>query len=238
MAGVISTLESIVGEKRIRHKEPLADHTVLKTAVTAELYVESATLDDFIKIIRSARESKVPVYILGGGSRVESQEDIPGLVIKNTCRRFDKILAKGHKGTNDNREDEVLVFAESGLNVNQLVRYTIDEGLEGLEYQLGLPGTVGGAIYTNAKYIPKYLLLNQALQSISIINEEGELQSYSRDLPHFIYTDEHWEETKDIILSAVFKLNPGDKKILWVRGEEAVAWREKEANRKEQLNIK
>ena len=238
MAGVISTLESIVGEKRLRHKEPLAAHTVLKTDVYAEMYVESDTLDDFIRIIRSARESKIPVYILGGGSRAEAHKDIPGLVIKNNCIRYDKILAKGHKGTNENREDEVLVFAESGLIVNQLVRYTIEEGLEGLEYQLGLPGTVGGAIYTNAKYIPKYLLLNQALQSISIINDVGELQSYSRDLPHFIYTDEYWEETKDIILSAVFKLNPGDKKVLWARGEEAVAWRDKEAKKRESIEVK
>jgi len=231
MAGVIDTLESIIGEKRLRHNELLDTHTILKTPVVAQMYVEIDKLDMLIQVIRSARETRIPVYLLGGGARVEAEEDIAGLVIKNACRRFDKIRTKGNKG-NENGEDQVLVFAESGVNVNQLVRYTIEEGMEGLEYQLGLPGTVGGAIYTNAKYIPKYLLLNQALQSVSILNEEGELQSYSRELPHFVYTDETWEETKDIILSAVFKLRPGDKKVLWARGEEAVAWREKEAKKK------
>ncbi len=130
---------------------------------------------------------------------------------------------------------EVLIFAEAGVITNQLVRFTIEEGLEGLEYQLGLPGTIGGAIYTNAKYIPKYLLVNKALQSLRILHENGEIQSYSGDLPHFVYIDEVWEDTKDVILSAVFRLIPSDKKLLWKRGEEALVWREKESPKRRNL---
>lgn len=117
------------------------------------------------------------------------------------------------------------VYAQAGVLMNQLVRFTIEEGLSGLEYQLGLPGTVGGAIYTNAKYKPKYLPVNKVLQSVTLLSESGEVQTYNGEVPYFVYTDEDWSESKDVILSVVFKLAPLDKKILWERAQEAVEWR-------------
>jgi UDP-N-acetylmuramate dehydrogenase len=232
MSQSVQQLVNLVGEKRIKHKESLATHSIRKVDVLAELYVEIDTVDELIKIIREAQKLKVPVRILGGGARIEPDKDVPGLVIKNNCRRFDKASMKGSIRQSQMGVQEVLVFAESGVIMNQLVRFTIEEGLSGLEYQLGLPGTVGGAISTNAKYIPKYLPVNKALQMVRILHDNGEIQSYSGQLPHFVYTDGDWEETNDIILSAAFKLTPSDKNILWERGEEAVAWRRDESEKK------
>lgn len=229
MADSIAKLEAIVGEKRILYDEPLISHTILKSPVVAQYYLEIDNPHAFIQVINTARIENIPVYILGGGSRIEGNNNIKGLVIKNSCRKFDTVGIRSSNRKQEKEENQVLVYAESGVNVNQLVRYTIEHGLEGLEYQLGLPGTIGGAIYTNAKYIPKYLLLNIALYSVSILGKDGKMQSFTQDLPHFVYTNEMWEETEDVILSAVFKLRPQDKKILWQRGEEAVAWRESEA---------
>lgn len=233
MNNSVQQIVTLVGEKRVKHSESLATHSIRKVDVLAELYVEVDTVDELIKIVREAQNLKVPVRILGGGARIESDKDIPGLVIKNNCRRFDKASMKGSIRQNQMGVQEVMVFAESGVIMNQLVRFTIEEGLAGLEYQLGLPGTVGGAISTNAKYMPKYLMVNKSLQMIRILHENGEIQSYSGQLPHFVYTDGGWEETNDIILSAAFKLTPSDKKILWERGEEAVAWRREEAEKRE-----
>lgn len=237
MSEVISKLEAIVGEKRLLRSESLASHTVQKLQVLAELYLEIDKLETLIRVIRIARESHVPLYLLGGGARIKVEKDIVGLVIKNACRKFDKVGVKGILRQQEPAMDQVLVYAESGVIVNQLVRYTIEEGLEGLEYQLGLPGTVGGAISTNAKYKPKYLLLNKALQSVTIIGKDGEIQTFSNELPHFVYTDEIWEETEDIILSAVFRLTPQEKKELWKRGEEAVTWREAHAQKNEHASL-
>jgi UDP-N-acetylmuramate dehydrogenase len=230
-------LLELIGERRIKQNESLATHSIRKVDVQAELYIEIDTIDELVKVVRSAQGLQVPVYILGGGARLVSDKDIQGLVIKNNCRRFDKASMKGSIRQNQVGVDEVLVYAESGVNMNQLVRFTIEEGLAGLEYQLGLPGTVGGAVSTNAKYIPKYLLVNKSLQSVRILHENGEIQTYNGQLPHFVYTDDVWEETKDIILSAAFKLTPGDKKVLWERGEEAVAWRREQVEKNEQGKV-
>jgi UDP-N-acetylmuramate dehydrogenase len=231
MSESLQKIVALVGEKRIKQHEPLITHSIRKVDVVAELYVEIDTIDELIKVVRAAQSVQAPVYILGGGARIEAEKDISGLVIKNNCRRFDKASMKGSIRQNQVGVQEVLVYAESGVIMNQLVRFTIEEGLAGLEYQLGLPGTVGGAIYTNGKYIPKYLLVNQALQSVRILHENGEIQTYNGQLPHFVYTG-GWEETKDIILSAAFKLTPADKKVLWERGEEAVSWRQKETEKR------
>ncbi|MBA3723275.1 MAG: FAD-binding protein [Candidatus Levybacteria bacterium] len=233
MTDNIQKIAEIIGEKRIKRNESLATHSIAKVAVTAELYLEIDTIDELVKIVRAAQELKVPIYMLGGGARIASTKDINGLVIKNNCHRFDKAGMKGSIRQNQMGMQEVLVYAEAGVNLNQLVRYTIAEGLSGLEYQLGLPGTVGGAIYTNAKYIPKYLMVNKALQSVRILHENGEIQTYNGQLPHFVYTDEEWEETKDIILSAAFKLVPADKEVLREHGEEAMTWRREETQRRE-----
>lgn len=70
------------------------------------------------------------------------------------------------------------------------------------------------------------------MHSITILHEDGQIKTYTKDLPHFVYTDDMWESSEDIILSAVFALIPGDKKMLWQRAEEAALWREKEAEKR------
>ncbi len=232
MAEVIDTLASVIGAKRISANEPLAEHTLLHMGVSAEMYIEIDAQDLLIKIVKEARRLNVPVSILGSGSRVDSDKDIAGLVIKNMCRRFDKASMKGTIKKNEIGVETVQVYAQAGVLMNQLVRFTLDEGLAGLEYQLGLPGTVGGAIYTNAKYRPSYLPVSKALQTVTLLSESGEVQTYNGEVPYFVYTDDDWKESKDIILSAVFKLTPADKKMLWERGEEAVQWRKQESDKR------
>jgi UDP-N-acetylmuramate dehydrogenase len=224
MAGNIDKLEEII-KKKIKAHESLAEHTLLKMPVHAEFYIEIDAQDVLIKAVNAARSLDLPVYILGSGARVSSEKDIKGLVIKNLCKRFDKASVKGTIRKSEMGVENMQVYAQAGVLMNQLVRFTIEEGLSGLEYQLGLPGTVGGAIYTNAKYKPKYLPVNKVLQSVTLLSESGEVQNYNGEVPYFVYTDESWTESKDVILSAVFKLAPLDKKILWERAEEAVKWR-------------
>src|SRR5258708_7219106 len=87
-------LEEIIG-RTIAKYEPLAEHRLLKISVAAEMYVEIDAQDVLIKTINAARSLHIPVYILGSGARIEVEQDIKGLVIKNLCRRFDKASLKG-----------------------------------------------------------------------------------------------------------------------------------------------
>lgn len=224
MNRTLDALEGAIGGRRVRLDESLDTHTILKEKGHAEFYIETDTTDDLIKIVREARRLGFPVFILGGGSYARIPDNgIKGLVVKNNCRRFDKMNIRGAIRNSQVGVQEVIVSAESGVILNQLVRFTIEEGLEGLEYQLGLPGTLGGAICTNAKYKNKHV--RDFLYSIRILGGNGEVQVYTKDLPYFLSPEAELQETEDVILSAVFKLAPEDKKILWRRGEEALGYR-------------
>ena len=226
MINVQDELDEIIGPGRIRQNESLATHTILKKNSIAKWYIETDTIDDLVKIVKSARKLGVPVFVLGGGSSFSTLENgIDGLVIKNNCHRFDKMSVRGTIRESQMGVKDVFVYAESGTIMNQLVRFTIDEGLEGLEYQLGLPGTVGGAIYTNAKYKNKHV--RDFLYSLRILDESGNIENYAKELPYFVDLDEELAETKDIILSSVFKLMPEKTDVLWSRGREASEWRNK-----------
>lgn len=224
MINIQGELEEVIGPGRIRQNESLVTHTILKTESNARWYIETHTIDDLIKIVKIARTLGIPVFLLGGGSNLlVSENSIDGLVIKNNCHRFDKMSVRGTIRESQMGVKDVLIYAESGVIINQLVRFTIEEGLEGLEYQLGLPGTVGGAICTNAKYKNKHV--RDFLYSLRILDESGNIENYTKELPYFVSIEEKLAETKDIILSAVFKLMPESTKVLWARGKEAAEWR-------------
>lgn len=212
----LSKLEEILGQGRVKQNEQLATHTILQKNTIAEYYIEVATIDELVKAVKAARKLAMSVVVFGSGSFLSlPDETILGLTIKNNCRRFDKMSMRGKIEDQAIGVSEVLVQAESGTLVSQLVRFTIEEGLAGLEYQLGLPGTIGGAIYTNAAY--KKNKVRDCLQAIRVLTQDGEIAMYLDQFAN------HLEE--GILLSAIFRMTPKDKKILWERGEEALEYR-------------
>ncbi len=215
MSEIGERLQEKIG-RRIAYNEPLASHAVLKENTLCEYFLEVDKIEDLVKAILAARELGIPVAVLGSGSYLSlPDESIVGLVIKNSSRRFDKMSMRGKIQDQEIGVSEVLVQADSGALMNQLVRFTIEEGLSGLEYQLGLPGTVGGAIYTNAKY--KKHFVRDCLQAVRVLTDDGNIEMHMQNI------DKNLDE--GILLSAIFRLTPTDKKDLWERGHEAVEYR-------------
>lgn len=180
-----------------------------------DYYLEVERIEDLVKAVLVARDMGIPVCVIGDANALK--KSIAGLVIKNNCRKFDKISMRGNIKNQSVGVSEVLVQAESGTNMNQLVRFTIEEGLMGLEYQLGLPGTVGDALVANAGY--KREKVRNALQAIRVLTDEGKTIMVLSDF------DKHLE--KDLLLSAIFQLIPAGKNALWERGKEALEYRNK-----------
>ena len=130
-------LKQTLGERALAG-EPLSRHTTSRIGGPADLFVEATSADDLGELVRLARRYGVPIFILGGGANIlVSDTGIRGLVILNKARRLE-FLGGGR------------VRAESGVLLPTLARECIARGLSGVEWAIGVPGTLGGAIVGNA----------------------------------------------------------------------------------------
>lgn len=226
MKSQLSELLKLFGKDRIRENEPMSLHTTFKIGGPAQYYLEVQKLEALISAVKIAKNLNLPMIIIGFGSNIlVSDKGIKGLVIKNNCRKFDLIQLKGKVKDKQISFKNVFVYAESGVIVNQLVRFTIEQGLEGFEYNLGLPGTVGGAIFMNSNFPKKQSSVGDSLYSAKILTQKGETMEVDNSYFNFKYDKSILQKSKDILLSAIFKLKSSDKNDLWKKGMEASKYR-------------
>lgn len=205
----------------IVHSEPLSRHTYFKLGGPADEFVVVTTRDELQEALRYARDKGIPHLVLGGGSNVLiTDSGYRGLVIKNKTSKLELkgFTGRATKGSLDLKQ--VLVTAESGVTANMLIRYTLDQGLSGLEEMLGLPGTVGGAVYNNSHHLDK--LFGDHIVEVEVVDIDGNLKKYSHEEMHFAYDYSLLHKTHETVLSATFQLQKGDKTALWEIANAAV----------------
>lgn len=210
---------------RVKLSEPLGRYTTFKIGGPADIFLDVRTSDELIEVIQFAVSRKLPYTILGGGTNVLiSDNGIRGLVIKNSSKN---IRIKGIKGKMTAGVPSGLVYveADSGVMMNQLVRFTNDEGLAGLEMHLGLPGTVGGAIYMNSKWMHPEGYVGNALYQATILTREGELKDVPQSYFHFAYDMSILQQSGDILIKAVFALKQTEPAQLWEVSNKSIAYR-------------
>ncbi len=222
----LKELEKVFGQNRIRVDEPMSNHTTFKIGGPAQFYIDIDKTEDIVKAVTTAKKLDLTIFIFGGGSNIIiADHGIKGLVVKNNCRRFDIMTMSGRVKNQKIDVDKALVYAESGVIMNQLVRFTIDQGLGGLEYQLGLPGTVGGGVCMNSNFPRKGVYVGDCVYKAKLVTTDGVIKEVDNAYFHFAYDYSVLQETKEVVLSVVFRLEPQDKKILWERGMDALAHR-------------
>lgn len=222
----IAEIEAQVGEKKVRINEPMNLHTTFKIGGAAEYYIDISSVDDFVVIYRIAKKHQVPIFVFGGGSNIiVSDKGISGLVIKNNCRKFEIFQAKGSIKKSKIDIDEAYIKAEAGTIMNQLVRFTIDNSLSGLEYQMGLPGTVGGGIFMNSNFPKEKSFVGDSVWSVMLLADKGDIKTVGKSYFRFAYDSSILQETNEIVLSAVFKLKKMDKEELNKRAMGALTYR-------------
>jgi len=210
---------------RIKEHEPLALHTTYRVGGPADLFFTATTAEELVESIITVRKFNIPLFILGGGSNIlVGDNGFRGLVIKNNSSL---IRIKGMKGKVQgiNKESLVYVEADSGVPMNKFVRFTIEEGLAGLEMHLGLPGTVGGAIYMNSKWTRPAGSVGDAVYQATILNLDTTLETVKKTYFQFSYGTSRLQKTDEILISVLFELKKADKDELWNRANESIAYR-------------
>lgn len=207
----------MVGVNDLLKHEPLGKYTTFKIGGPADYFYHAKTVDGLVSAIVLGRKLSLPVFTLGGGTNILiGDRGFRGLVVKNSTRG---IFLRGVKN------ERVFVEADSGVVMNQFVRYTVEEGLAGLEMQLGLPGTVGGAVYMNSKWTHPTGYVGDGVYQAKILTPENEVKVVPKSYFQFAYDTSSIQKTKDIVLSVVFALRRVSKEDLWKIANESVRYR-------------
>ncbi len=124
----------------------LARYTTLRVGGPAELLVRVRRLDDLAGWWRLARTAEIPLRVIGRGSNlVIADEGLPGLVLVNRCEDWEIETAPA-----DSDVRTAVVRADSGLTLAALAHSLARLGWSGLESSVGIPGSLGAAVVTNA----------------------------------------------------------------------------------------
>ncbi len=181
---------------------PLAKQTYFKIGGPAEAFVQTKTKQELINLLTFANTENIKYTILGGASNVIVDDNgISGLVIQPTHSDFEV--------TDQKVDTRTIIRVESGLKTSLLVSQTVENGFKGLEYFLGVPGTVGGAVYNNAHYLED--LIGEHIYRVEIINSDNQVIWLSQEECQFGYDSSRFQKSKETILSVEFALDHGNK---------------------------
>lgn len=224
MNDVKKKLQECLGA-HLKEHEILAAYTTYNIGGPADFFYIARTSEDLVKAVLCAKQLSLPYVVLGGGSNVlVSDRGIGGLVIKNIS---DTIAIKGMKGVMKGSEGQQYVYleADSGVRMNKLVRFAIEEGLAGLEMHLGLPGTVGGAVYMNAKWTNPMAWVGDVVYQATILTSQGECMTVGKEYFGFSYGISKLQKNGSILIRVVFCLPKETSETLWARANESIAYR-------------
>ena len=188
-------------------KESMKKHTTFKIGGPADIFITINTLDGLIDLLKIIKELKIPYHILGNGSNILVSDDgIRGIVIK-LGSEFENIEI-----LNNLSSSGVLVRCGSAVLNSKLCVFARNNGLSGLEFLYGIPGTVGGAVYMNAGAYSKEV--KDIILCSDCINEDNKVLKLRKDEMLFSYRKSIYQKSKNIIVSATFKLKKLDQKVI------------------------
>ncbi len=178
----------------------IAPYTYMKVGGRASLFVvaqERAVLKDLIVF---CTKEKIPYLLFGGASNcIFSDDGFDGLVIQNKSKSISF--------------ENNIVHVDSGMQTAVLVRTCVDHGLSGLEHFVGVPGSVGGALYNNAHFTSDECIGDKVL-SVEYVDDAGTVQvKPAKDLD-FSYDYSIFHTMQAAILSVDFVLKPGDRTVM------------------------
>jgi UDP-N-acetylmuramate dehydrogenase len=214
-------LRRALGEDRVRAGEILAPYTTFKIGGPADLFYEARSADELAAAIGAAREHGVPFFLLGLGANILiGDRGFRGLVIRNVARRLDFDRQAG------------TVRAESGAVVwPDLIEAAIAHGLSGLEHYVGIPSTVGGALWQNLHFLSpapareRTMFIAEVTKGAEILTVQGERRDVDAEYFEFGYDDSVLHHRPDVVLAATFQLEPGDPGRMRRIVEENLQWR-------------
>jgi len=207
--------------EHVSYDVPLAPMTTFRIGGPADVLYRATTVSELVNAIRAARELEVPYFLLGTGANIlVGDRGFRGMVIKSEVRGIEFL-------------DENRVRVGAGEVVfPDLINATVSRGLGGLQHYVGIPSTVGGAIWQNLHFLSpppdreRTCFIEEVVESAEILTESGELRTVDRAYFEFGYDYSILHERRDTVLTVTFRLEPQPEEQLRYNMRENLKWRD------------
>jgi UDP-N-acetylmuramate dehydrogenase len=204
---------------RLYRDTPLAPLTTFRIGGPADLLYRAESPDDLARAVLAARSAAIPCFVLGLGANIlVGDRGFRGMVVQNR--------ADTARWTDDGE-----ATVGSGVIMADLIRDSVQRGWSGLEHYVGIPSTVGGAIWQNLHFLSpapereRTMFIAEVFRSCDILSAEGQRCTVGPDYVAFGYDDSVFHHRNDIVLAVRFQLERGDPAVMHRIMQENLSWR-------------
>ncbi|MEZ4490759.1 MAG: UDP-N-acetylmuramate dehydrogenase [Cyanobacteriota/Melainabacteria group bacterium] len=196
-------------------KAPLSKFSTMKIGGEADRLCQPQNVDELVSLVNQLQEEGEPWSIVGGGSNLLiSSRGVKGTVIRTA-------FLKDINSTNSETLE-----AAAGARLPHLAKYAAQMGLSGLEFAVGIPGTVGGAVIMNAGAHGS-CIANILESALVFDSQAGDIKTIPASELGFVYRNCNLDPSRHVVVSAKFKLNPGSSEEISAKTQanEDYRWR-------------
>lgn len=189
-----------ISEKNVLIDEPMSKHTSFKTGGNADIFVKLETEEKLKYILQYAKKNKIPVTIIGNGTNLLVRDGgIRGIVIQLKINNVEVT----------DLENKIIIKSGAGVSLARLANIAKDNCGAGLEFAIGIPGTLGGAIKMNAGAYGAEM--QNVIKTTKYIDLDGNVKNIQNSEHQFEYRNSIFSKTSGIILESVIELTKGNQ---------------------------
>lgn len=208
----IEYLESVVTPENILLEEPMHKHTTFRVGGPAEVFVTVDNKEQLEKIIKYLNLVERPYFILGNGSNLlVGDKGYRGVIIR-LGGEFTALKTEGN-----------LLTAGASVLLSAAAREAMENGLTGMEFASGIPGSIGGGVKMNAGAYDGEM--RQIVESVQVMYKDGSILDLDNDTMEFGYRNSVIKNRPYVVLQVSLRLQPGNKEEILARMNELAAKR-------------
>ena len=194
---MLDKLQRLAGTEHVYADEPMKNHTTFRVGGIARWFVEPQSAEDLWNVMKVCREEGVPCYVVGNGSNLLVSDEGYDGVILHLFRNMSGVEVRGTE-----------ITLQAGALLIRASHIAMREGLTGLEFASGIPGTVGGAVVMNAGAYGGEM--RDVVKSVRVLAPDGGRKEYVREELRFGYRRSRIAEEGGIVLEVTLQLEQGD----------------------------
>jgi len=191
-------IEKIAGQENVKLDEPMKNHTSFKVGGPADILVTPVSVSQLSQILKLCKNKSVPVFVMGNGTNlIVRDKGIRGVVVKI----FDNL--------NQFTVKDDIITAYAGILLSRVSTIAYENGLTGLEFACGIPGTLGGAVAMNAGAYGGEM--KDVVVETEYMDKDGEIRVVRDDGHQFGYRTSFIQKNSGIVIKTSMKLKKGNQ---------------------------